>query len=266
MSRRGIFVCFYTEAQTEKKGMQTIEIRTTQNVVIEYGLATLTQRFLAHMLDMCVYWLIMLLLTFVFSYLSFMLMDSDWIGVIFIVFQVGGWFFYHLLSEVYNKGQSLGKSALGIRVVRIDGKEPGFSDYLLRTVFQLVDFVLSAGVLGMVLIASSDKRQRFGDMAANTTVVRKQSESAFKLEDILGIRAPEGYEPQYPEVRHLAESDMLMIKTVIERSQDYQNDGHVAALNELVERLRELLGIRNTPPDKIAFLKTLLRDYIILTR
>jgi uncharacterized RDD family membrane protein YckC len=116
---------------------------------------------------------------------------------------------YHLLWEVLANGQSLGKRTLGIRVVRLDGKEPGLSDYLLRAILLLIDFVFSIGVIGVLLIGSSAKRQRMGDLAASTTVVRLRSGLQFGLEEILKIGEPDSYVATYPEVRRLKEEDML---------------------------------------------------------
>ena len=68
-------------------------------------------------------------------------------------------------------GWTLGKALCGIRGIREqDGGVPGPGRAALRaTVFLFVDMI--AGVF--VMLASS-KRQRLGDMAANTLVVRKQ--------------------------------------------------------------------------------------------
>jgi hypothetical protein len=177
-----------------------------------------------------------------------------------------GFLGYHLLSEVLGNGQSWGKKSMGIQVVRLDGREPGLSDYLLRAVFHIVDTITSVGILASLLISTTAKNQRLGDITANTTVIRIRQNRRFKLEDILRINTLEDYEPQYPAVRQLSEQDMLLVKNVVNRYQTYHNPAHRQAVEELVDRLQELLHIEETPPDKIGFLKTLIRDYIVLTR
>lgn len=79
---------------------------------------------------------------------------------------------YYILMEGY-LGQTLGKMACGIRVVREDsGEVPGLGKAALRTLLRIVDgffFYLVA----FVSVLASSKRRRLGDMAAGTLVVRK---------------------------------------------------------------------------------------------
>ena len=65
--------------------------------------------------------------------------------------------------------------------MRLDGREPGLSDYLLRAVFHLVDSILSAGIVAAILVSTSAKNQRLGDLTANTTVIRTRHSRQFKL-------------------------------------------------------------------------------------
>ena len=46
---------------------------------------------------------------------------------------------YHLLCEIFNRGQSLGKRVMKIRVVKADGSTPGLSAYLLRWLLMPID-------------------------------------------------------------------------------------------------------------------------------
>lgn len=69
------------------------------------------------------------------------------------------------------RGQTLGKMALGIRVVREDGGRVGAGAAALRTLMRGVDG-LGLYLLGFVVALLSKKRRRLGDMAAKTLVVR----------------------------------------------------------------------------------------------
>lgn len=244
--------------------MQTIEIRTTQNVTIEYELASLRERFFAIFIDSLIvgsfYFVLLMILTNTVDSVLF-----DYPGLISLIL-VGMFIFYQLFSEILADGQSWGKKAMGIKVVRLDGKEPGLSDYLLRAVFHMVDSVVSLGIMAALMISSSNKNQRLGDMTAGTTVIRIKFNLRFQLEDILKINTIEDYEPTYPEVRRLSEKDMLLIKTIISRYRKYRNNAHQEVIDELVANLVRQLDISVPPRDKIAFLKTLVRDYIVLTR
>jgi uncharacterized RDD family membrane protein YckC len=81
-------------------------------------------------------------------------------------------FAYFALLEG-NRGQTLGKMLLGIKVVREDnGEVPGLGAAAIRTVLRLIDGLFFY-LVGFIAILISSKNQRLGDMAANTLVVRK---------------------------------------------------------------------------------------------
>ena len=248
--------------------MKTIDITTTQNVTIEYELASLRDRFFAFFIDIMIIGVIyIILLLGLLPILTGIAESSE--GLIlrfFSLMPIALYIFYHFLSELFSNGQSLGKKALGIKVVRADGKEANSSDYLLRAIFHILETILSFGVVAAMLISASVKSQRLGDMTANTVVIRVRQNIRFNLEDILKISSIEDYEPAYPEVKQLSERDMLLIKTIISRYLKYGNEAHRKIVNELVSRLREQLDIVEQPRDPIVFLKTLIRDYIVLTR
>ena len=68
------------------------------------------------------------------------------------------WFifiFYSIAFEVFNNGQSLGKMAMKIRVIKASGGKPTFADYVARWMFRMVDVYLSLGALASILVTSS---------------------------------------------------------------------------------------------------------------
>ena len=249
--------------------MRSIEIRTSQNVVIDYELAGLKDRFLAMFIDLII---IEVILGVIVNLLYGIIADlapadeaghlARIFGLINVIFFLG----YHLLSEILMEGQSAGKRAVGIKVVRLDGQEATLSDYLARVIFLIVDFILSIGVLGALLISTSPKGQRLGDMTAHTTVIKLKQDLSFRLEDILKINSLENYTPKYTEVKSLSEQDMLLVKQALNRYRLHPNAAHRQAIIALYNKMCDVLGIAGDPRDKVGFLKTLLRDYIVLTR
>lgn len=247
--------------------MQTIEITTTQNVTIEYELASLRERILAFFIDaLIIVFSYLILLYTLISTLGAILGDGLVGNAVFGLLPIGIFVGYQFFSEVFANGQSWGKKALKIKVARLDGLEASTSDYLLRAIFQLVDTLFSGGVLSILFISSSAKNQRLGDLTANTTVIKLSSDLRFSLPDILKIDSLTEYEPQYPAVTRLTEPDMLVIKSAIRRYQTYRNTAHATIISEVTQRVSNQLAITEIPADKVEFLKTLIRDYIVLTR
>lgn len=255
-----------TKYSLYSRAMRTIDIRTTQNVAIEYSLASLGERALAVAIDLIIvsgaYLLLVTLVVQIFGRLATQIPLQVYALYLPIVSFIGYTFFMELLGH----GQTLGKRLIGLKVMRIDGEEPLLSDYLLRAFFQLADLLFSSGVLGALLISSTPRRQRFGDLAANTTVIKVRTPVSFQLDDILRISSIDNYQPRYPKVRQLSEEDMLLIKTVLSRHQRFNNTAHERAVDELVEGIRHRCGLQPQGENKIEFLRTLIKDYIVLTR
>ncbi|MBK8554674.1 MAG: RDD family protein [Lewinellaceae bacterium] len=246
---------------------KSIEITTTQNVTIEYELALLRERALAWMLDLFIVMMFWYFLQ-VISILQLLFAQSEAVQQMFTALSPFILFFtYNILFEILKNGQTPGKMAMGIKVVRLDGRDPEWGDVLLRTLLQLIDSFFSAAIIGAILIKTTDASQRLGDIAAHTTVIKIQGRRFhFRLHDILRISSLENYQPVFPQVKKLSEDDMIFIKTVLSRVQKYPNRAHQDALEDLVTHLMPILEIDRRPLNRQEFLKTLLRDYIVLTR
>jgi uncharacterized RDD family membrane protein YckC len=78
--------------------------------------------------------------------------------------------YYVLLEGLL--GQTFGKLAVGIKVVgEATGQAPGIAAAAIRTLLRIVDGLLGYSVAFITVLVSA-KRQRLGDMAARTLVVR----------------------------------------------------------------------------------------------
>jgi uncharacterized RDD family membrane protein YckC len=242
--------------------MKMIEITTAQKVTIQYELASIGNRAMAFFIDAMVVVGVAIILAIVFST---SMRGAN--GQAILYFMVGIVVaFYNLLSEILLDGQSIGKRSMGIKVVKLNGDAPTAYDFFVRWVFRFVDTLLSFGALAALMVSSSSKSQRVGDMLAGTTVIRQTSSRIFSLADILKIASIENYTVSYEKVRRLSESDMLFVKQVLERERRYNNPAHQKAVANLAEHLAVVLDIDVVPVDKRQFLRTLLNDYIVLTR
>jgi uncharacterized RDD family membrane protein YckC len=247
--------------------MKSIDIRTTQNVTISYELAEVRERLIAFVLDtlfksvagLILWWMAMLLF-------QDSIYSDDLLEYFSYVVLLPLYSFYTLFFEVIWHGQTPGKKIMKIKVIKLDGKQPEFYDYLIRWTFRILDIILSLGVIAVLLIVSSDYAQRLGDLTSNSTVVRIHNKVNITLADILRINTRQNYDPSYPGIANFPEEDILIIKQTIERYQRYRNEAHKNAVIALCETLAQKLEIQDVGSDKIRFLKTLIKDYIVLTR
>jgi uncharacterized RDD family membrane protein YckC len=243
--------------------MKSIEIKTAQNVRLEYELASLRERLLAFLLDLLSMSLLALVIAFVFLGMlkltgTLEIITSIMIGSVFL--------FYSLAFEYFNNGQSVGKKVMKIQVIKITGEKASFYDYVGRWVFRILDIYFSLGAIASMLIASSSRAQRIGDIVSNTSVIRLESTIHLNLNDILKIQSRETYQPIYMQAKQLAEEDVILIKSTIDRFKKYNNDAHGDAVIQLTARIKSILEIKDAAPDDVRFLQTVINDYIVLTR
>lgn len=78
---------------------------------------------------------------------------------------------YPVLFEVLWKGQTPGKRALGLRVLRSDGTPVGWGASLLRSLLMTADFLPAGYAAGLASMLLQRDCRRLGDLAAGTLVV-----------------------------------------------------------------------------------------------
>jgi uncharacterized RDD family membrane protein YckC len=242
---------------------KTIDIRTTQNVVIDYDLALSRDRILAFFIDQFVIGVFMTLCIFLlFSIFT----SEDMVITLWFLFIMPVFVFYSPLSESFFNGRTIGKMAMGLKVVRLDGRELTLTDNLLRWAFRLLDIWMTMGILATLMVSTTDRKQRFGDMISNAVVVKSASSLRITLAQLNRIDSLKDHEPRYPQVVTLDEEDMLLAKQTLERMHRFANTAHRDAVAQLAERLALLLGLDAVPGKPEVFVRTVLKDYIVLTR
>ena len=80
-------------------------------------------------------------------------------------------FGYFIVLEA-TQGATLGKMALGLRVVKTNGAPITWADSFIRNLLRIIDGLFGY-LVGAILIWTSPLKQRLGDRVANTVVVRR---------------------------------------------------------------------------------------------
>lgn len=81
------------------------------------------------------------------------------------------WLIYFTYFEG-TSGQTVGKRLTHIRVVKEDGSRCDFGSALVRNILRIVDHLPFLYILGIILIAVTEKKQRLGGLLAKTLVVK----------------------------------------------------------------------------------------------
>ncbi|MBC8083036.1 MAG: RDD family protein [Hymenobacter sp.] len=234
--------------------MSTIRVQTTQNVSLEYEVASVGERILATLIDYLVLfaWVITCMLPFlVFG------VKGNTLVILMGVLAGLPYVFYHLVCEVFFNGQSLGKKARQIKVIRLDGTRPGLGDYLLRWLLRIVDMGLPllGGLVAIITILANGRGQRLGDLAAGTVVVSTRPRQS--TGPLAPVFTPADYVVVFPQAAQLADHDVATIRQLVHKGLEHEN---YVLLNEVANKVKALTGIGTDLPDE-AFLRTVLRDH-----
>lgn len=245
--------------------MSELSIRTTQNVNINFKSASVGDRILAQLLD----WLIQVAYVIVVYYIFFELTEignlmgtlDEWGRTAVLTLFALPIMLYSLVQESVMEGQTFGKKILKVKVIKIDGYQAGFGDYLIRWMFMIVDIAIGSGIIGLIAIITSNKNQRLGDMAAGTAVISLKNDISINhtiLEEI-----DSNYTPTYPLVIKLSDNDARIIKDTFESALKAEDFSLIYKLREKVETVT---GIKSQTDDNPDFIRTVLKDYNYYTR
>jgi uncharacterized RDD family membrane protein YckC len=95
--------------------------------------------------------------------------------LIAVVIDLAWYFWYWVLRPYQANGQSFGMQLLGLRVISRDGGPASMMQLFIRGILLIID-TLIWGLVGFITIICSRYRQRVGDHAAKTLVVRSSVE------------------------------------------------------------------------------------------
>lgn len=230
-----------------------VSIRTTQNVFIDQDKAGVGHRILAAIIDITIFIIASIGLGALISSINGL--DSFWIQALFY-FPI---FFYDLYMEILNNGQSVGKMVVGIKVVRLDGTPPTIGGYILRWILRPIDVMLG-GSVAIISIGLTEHGQRLGDLAAGTTVIKlKKTQKVSRLQLVEAM--DEDYQPVFPEVKALSDTDVALIKECLQVKRKHANMKPVQLVSD---KIKTMLNIESEQ-EPVKFLYTILRDHTYYT-
>jgi uncharacterized RDD family membrane protein YckC len=177
--------------------MDTLKIRTPEGVEFALPLAGPISRMLALLLDLLVVMTIGRLAKQILAPLGFF--GNDFSEAILILAYFVTAMVYMMVAEWLWRGQTVGKRLLRLRVVDAAGLRLEPSQVIVRNLMRFVDGLPALYLLGGITCLVSRHRQRLGDLAAGTVVIRAPKLERPDLDQLLG-----GKYNSLAEMRHLA--------------------------------------------------------------
>ncbi len=154
-----------------------LSIETPEQIKINYNIAGIGSRLYAALIDIAV----LTPIAFIGIYVTVRAMSDlderlgNWLAAIAGIATFALLWGYYMIFEITTNGQSPGKRALGLRVIKVHGYPIGFSDSAIRNLVRIVDFLpffYGTGLLAMLL---NKNWQRLGDLAAGTLVIKEDT-------------------------------------------------------------------------------------------
>lgn len=166
-------------------------------------------------------------------------------------------FGYPVAFETFMRGRTPGKTAMGLRVVTVEGAPVGFRHAALRAALGLVDFGVTSGFLAVITVLLSRRSQRVGDHVAGTVVVRERTGASPAAAATFAVpRGLEGYASTV-DTTALRRDDYLAVRAFLLRAEDLPADRRAAIGRRLADGVAARLAHRipaEIPPE--AFLRT----------
>lgn len=233
--------------------METLQLNTTQNVSLEFPIASVADRILAYFLDLVIMGIYVLAVALTFT----VWLNMD--GEIFLFLFLTPLVFYHFLFEVFFHGQSPGKRMMNIRVFKADGTQLTSGSCFIRWIFRLADITITSGALATIFIIVNGKGQRLGDISAGTTILKISRKSTFNK--TLWTEVEENYEPRYPEAETLSDQDVQLIQEVIQTTSNHNRpDTYIQLITNTREAIEKKTNTTAKQSD-IEYLRTMVKDY-----
>lgn len=199
-----------------------LSVETPEQISINYQKAGVGSRFYAALLDTLLLGLIVLIGLYVnYNFLrEFGEVLGNWLGAIGGILIFAMFWGYFMLFEITTNGQSPGKYALGLRVIKDGGYPISFGDSAIRNLVRLVDFLPFFYGTGLIVMLISGNWQRLGDLAAGTLVVRTTRKTKVDLNQSITPTDISSDEPLYSDWIQpmlVTDSDFDMIKEYLRR-------------------------------------------------
>lgn len=149
------------------------ELVTGDAVVLDVKVAQLPVRVVSAFIDIFVQMIVLYGGIFVVAF-SLSQFDAALTGALSIVYSVLALVGYPVIWEMATRGRSLGKMAMGLRVVSDDGGPERLRQAVIRALSTVVEIFMFMGAPAVIASLASTKGKRLGDIFAGTMVISER--------------------------------------------------------------------------------------------
>jgi uncharacterized RDD family membrane protein YckC len=220
------------------------EVVTGEAVVLEVPCARFPSRMLAIVIDMTVQ-IVMLIVLFAIIGATGTHLNPASLAAVAVTALVLTIVAYPAAFETLSRGRSLGKMALGLRVVSDDGGPERFRQALVRALASIIEIWGLTGAPALICSLLSAKGKRIGDLFAGTFVIQERLPRRPGLPPMLAVIPPPlaGW-AQALELSGLDDNTAEQASSYLRRFYELTP----AARDEFGQRIAAAVAARVTPP------------------
>lgn len=220
---------------------EAVLVRTPEGIEFALPLAGPFSRMLAWVIDLAVIAAAESLAASLAAPLQILSADTLQAAAVFLYFAIS--LLYGILTEWAWRGQTIGKRLLDLRVVEASGLRLRPSQIIVRNLLRFVDLLPAFYLAGGVCCILNPRRQRLGDIAASTIVIRTSKLEEPDIEQLLGLKFN-----SLAEQRHLAarlrqktspEVAQLALEAILRRD-EIEPSARLAVFREFAEYFKAL--------------------------
>ncbi len=134
---------------------------------------------------------------------------------------------YYVLFEMIWNGQTPGKRAAGLRVLRDDGTPITITESLLRNILRTIDFLPVLYGVGMIFVLTNRQNKRLGDIAAGTVVIKERLAEELPAAPPTGAAQTEQMAALLPLLSRLTSREEAAVEQFMERRDELGIDVRV---------------------------------------
>ena len=179
---------------------------------------------------------------------------SKWViaGVVFAGFLlIWGYF---ALFEAFWRGQTPGKRAMKLRVIKDAGRQITLFESLTRNLLRAVDYLPSMYLAGVITMLCNKQNKRLGDLAAGTLVVHERDQAQPLLYTGGSAAGALRYSPERSSINpaaafpadalaRLSAHDLVVMETFFARSLDLSLETRAALASRIAAEMAAKMGV-----------------------
>jgi len=241
-----------------------LSIDTPEQVELSFSIAGIGSRFVALLLDMLIIVAAYVALGIVFALAASIMggrSNSEALGLWFMAVVVVVAFLlqwgYFALFEAYWQGQTPGKRAMRLRVIKDSGRQITLFEALARNLLRFVDYLPGFYLVGVITMLCNKRNKRLGDMVAGTLVVHERTDEQPLLFQSSMNYSPAAHPQGDPEpwretmpgmfpadaVARLSGQDLMVIETFFNRMLDLPLETRAAVAYRMAGQMAAKMGV-----------------------